>query len=190
MNQCLICDTETHSKYCSLQCSKIGIANSTKERNKTKYQLNPKFCIGCGLAIPYEKRWTNKFCNSSCSATTSNKSRILKDTKKKIKLSQTDKSSKKMKQWLEAFSKGKVFYRRIIRKCIIHLHGNKCQNCGIEGMWDDKPLTLIVDHINGDAGNNMPDNLRLLCPNCNSQTSTFCGRNFGNGRGSKGLSLS
>lgn len=38
---------------------------------RTEYELNPKLCLHCGTAIPFEKRW-NKFCNSSCSATFNN----------------------------------------------------------------------------------------------------------------------
>ena len=45
--------------------------------------------------------------------------------------------------------------------------------------WRSKPLVLVLDHINGVNDDYRADNLRLLCPNCNSQTSTFCGRNRG-----------
>ena len=45
----------------------------------------------------------------------------------------------------------------------------------------------IIDHIDGDASNNMPDNFRLVCPNCDSQLPTFKARNTGNGRATKGM---
>jgi hypothetical protein len=38
-------------------------------------------------------------------------------------------------------------------------------------------LALIVDHVNGDATNNRRENLRLICPNCDSQLPTFKARN-------------
>jgi hypothetical protein len=45
--------------------------------------------------------------------------------------------------------------------------------------WKDKPLSLHLDHINGCRTDNRLNNLRLLCPNCHSQTDTYCGRNKG-----------
>lgn len=54
---------------------------------------------------------------------------------------------------------------------------NKCAICKIEAIWNNKPLTLHLDHINGDNNNNNLENLRLLCPNCHSQTDTYTGRN-------------
>lgn len=50
---------------------------------------------------------------------------------------------------------------------------NECSECGLSNIWNKKPLVLVLDHIDGDFANNTISNFRLLCPNCNSQTSTF-----------------
>lgn len=52
-----------------------------------------------------------------------------------------------------------------------------CSECGLSTMWNTKPLVLVLDHINGVSDDNRVENLRFLCPNCHSQTSTFAGRN-------------
>lgn len=52
----------------------------------------------------------------------------------------------------------------------------KCATCGISE-WNNNPITLQLDHINGVHDDHRLNNLRLLCPNCHSQTSTYAGKN-------------
>lgn len=54
----------------------------------------------------------------------------------------------------------------------------KCQLCGLEPFWNGKPLTLQIDHKNGVWRDHRLENLRFLCPNCHTQTDTFCGKNM------------
>ena len=63
--------------------------------------------------------------------------------------------------------------RRIISN---NLFDYRCQICGIRE-WLGKRLSLRLDHINGVNNDNRLSNLRFLCPNCDSQSDTFCGRN-------------
>lgn len=56
------------------------------------------------------------------------------------------------------------------------LKSNECEECGIYE-WNGKPLVMELDHIDGDRTNHLLDNLKMLCPNCHSQTDTFRGKN-------------
>ena len=64
--------------------------------------------------------------------------------------------------------------RRLIATGILE---NRCGICKAPPEWNQQPLSLVLDHINGVHNDNRLENLRLLCPNCNSQTPTFSGRN-------------
>lgn len=62
---------------------------------------------------------------------------------------------------------------RLIKEGILADH---CYECGLTD-WMEKPLSLHLDHINGDCTDNRIENLRILCPNCHSQTPTYAGKN-------------
>lgn len=62
---------------------------------------------------------------------------------------------------------------RLIRE---NLLSYKCYECGIDS-WRDRKISLQLDHINGVHDDHRIENLRLLCPNCHSQTTTFSGKN-------------
>lgn len=64
--------------------------------------------------------------------------------------------------------------RRIIKENLIPY---TCFECKTDSKWNGKNLVLVLDHINGVSNDHRLENLRFLCPNCNSQTNTFCGKN-------------
>lgn len=80
--------------------------------------------------------------------------------------------------------------RSTIRRYLAEDRGYKCEisACGLSE-WLGKPITLQVDHIDGNPADDSPSNVRLICPNCHSQTPFLGNGNKGRGRGSLGLKL-
>ena len=58
------------------------------------------------------------------------------------------------------------------------IKSHECECCGVT-KWLDNPISLELDHIDGNRNNHKLSNLRILCPNCHSQTSTYRGKNVG-----------
>jgi len=63
--------------------------------------------------------------------------------------------------------------KRLLRNGMLE---NKCSICGQLPEWKGLNLVMVLDHINGIRDDNRKENLRLVCPNCNSQLPTFTGR--------------
>ena len=71
----------------------------------------------------------------------------------------------------QRFTKG-ISFTKSMRKYLVENLIYECSCCGITE-YNNKPITLQVDHIDGDRKNNEMNNLRFLCPNCHSQTKTW-----------------
>jgi len=152
--------------------------------------LHNKPGVYCCRKCANSRTWTDKDkLKKSISAKQS--SRLLESNRKTNKI-RTEKSllvSKNVEQRIdtckkrrsEKFDKGELVENSTIKQVLIERFGYKCMKCGISD-WSGEPLSLHLDHINGFSNNNLPSNVRLLCPNCHSQTPTFGAKNKGKGR--------
>lgn len=143
-------------KFCSMSCSaKYNNVRRTYKTSRTKTKV-PFVCLGCetpGLYDPGSS--TGKFCSNKCQG------------------EYTWRAISKPK--IEAGQGGDL------RRYLTETRGYRCETieCGMNA-WLGNPITLHIDHIDGNSDNNQLSNLRFLCPNCHSQTDTYCGRNMKN----------
>lgn len=77
----------------------------------------------------------------------------------------------------EVFISNSKMQRERVKKMLLRfdLIPYKCE-CGIDGNWRGKKLSLQLEHKNGISNDNRLDNLCFMCPNCHSQTDTFAGK--------------
>lgn len=76
----------------------------------------------------------------------------------------------------EQFCRGN-YTPKAFKKDFLKEQNGVCAICKCEPFHNGQPLTFILDHIDGDASNNKRDNLRMICPNCDSQLDTYKSKN-------------
>lgn len=108
-------------------------------------------CLHCGKENKWGRSKTNKFCDNICQG----RYKWVNETIPRIEAGLVPDGSPALKKYL------------------LETRGEHCVECGQTGTWNNKPLVLQLDHIDGDSDNNYPKNIRLLCPNCHTQTENF-----------------
>lgn len=112
-------------------------------------------CLFCKKEKEVGKTKRNKFCSLACQANY----QFEFITKPKIENNQTSEP-------------------KTLKRYLYKIRENKCEICDLIPEWMGKPLVLQLDHIDGNSDNNFPSNLRLICPNCHSQTDNFCSKGY------------
>lgn len=184
--KCSQCNCEFKSpnnkaKFCSRSCS-VTHANNSKEFKIYR-------CNNCNAEY---KSKANKplYCSVYCSHTsnikpiTERSSTSIEGYQIKFESRSPDSlANLRFEDWLV---NGNYHTNPTLRKYLTKSHGYSCRCCGLSD-WNGKPITLEVEHIDGNHTNCEPSNVCLLCPNCHSQTSTYKSKNKGNGRHSRRL---
>lgn len=181
--QCENCEVEHDGEYgsgrfCSSKCAR---AFSTKSKRS---EINEK------VSKTLTKGEWNGIKNKQRVYECINCGSMLSDTAKKYccnKCQHDHKKTEFINKWKSGAIDGSTFNGNststYIRNYLLEQNEYACSLCG----WDKKnPYSqtspLVLDHIDGDSSNNKPENLRIICPNCDSLTNTYKALNKGNGR--------
>lgn len=138
--------------YCSIECRN---SRTWTEEDKKKKSESAKNSEKLKTSIENTKKWFD-----------------YKNHGKKIQ----DSWNKKLLN--EDFDK--LSFERLRKRIKLEQNGH-CNHCGISE-WNGKPITLELEHIDGNNQNNERSNLECICPNCHSQTSSWRGKNKTNKR--------
>lgn len=158
-----------------------------RENEIIEYNKNPKKCLECSEILDFYSK-QNKFCSRLCAALINGrkktKAKFCLNCNKPTRLTYCNHICQQDYRWktihVPQILSG-VAGSRKVKKYLLQTRGHKCQHCK-NCTWLNKPITLEIEHIDGNHMNNKLDNVELLCPNCHSMTPTYKSKNNGNGR--------
>lgn len=184
-------------RFCSIKCARsFSTKNKRKEINKKVSNSLKGFktipggkvrvcAYGCGNKAKFQLpngKWCCSSAYNKCERVRKKNSVGLKKAYRENKRTYTlnqegwKKSFKRRMENLQEQYNSLPFldkpYRER-RRVILEEQEGKCLICGIQ-TWNGKSITFHLDHIDGNRKNNSRKNLRLICPNCHSQTDTYC----------------
>jgi len=156
MRECKHCGRPTtNAKFCSQSC-----AASFNNRGVSRYPPRPpRPCRHCAKQL---KTHQYVYCSEACS--------------------QSARRADVVARWLTTGQIGGSAVNRSIRAYVLAEQNGCCALCGMEPEWQGAPLVFVLDHVDGNSSDNSRANVRLICPNCDSQLPTYKARNRGNGR--------
>jgi hypothetical protein len=176
-------------RFCSRSCANTH-TRTERSKLKTKHSVNKSllskgfleiYCDNCGKMLPQVPNEKNDYrhlckeCRSSMSTQSLYKS-LIERWKNGENVS-TELSHEHGINILELKESAKIR----IKSFLLEEQNHCCSICGQPDIHQNKPLTFILDHIDGDWTNQLKSNFRLVCPNCNSQLETTLSRT-GKGR--------
>ena len=146
---------------------------------------------GCGLEAKFKLKNGKECCSKSPNSCKINKEKNSIFGKKSYQETNRkrgfgDGSKEEADKWRKLANESRIsnlkslpfeqWGRALKEELILKEQEGKCLGCKIEKIWNNEPLVFELDHIDGNNQNELRENLRLLCPNCHSQTPTWRGR--------------
>lgn len=162
-------------------CEKCGKEFFEDWRRDPKTRKTPcRFCSrNCANSRVHSRETKEKISNGIIQYVKENPEKVASINlakKEKIDAKKANNNYKKLKEKELLEAEFNTLKHERLKNRILLEQNNKCNACGLSE-WRGKPLTLELEHKDGNNQNNERENLECLCPNCHSLTDTWRGRN-------------